>query len=729
VTFKETLKNPLATIADGVAGAYIKPATGVPLQDLEVSTQQSLIRADQAVQFSDLYVAELIEVNPQTANYTITSTDVGRVIEVNSATAVNVFVPPNSADPIPVYSWTKVRQVGAGQVTVVPDTANGVTVNGPDSLTTRAQWCTLTLHKRSTNGWVIEGDASTTSAPPPASTVAFGAVNAGASENAGDGIVNFTYTPATGDTLVFVDIAVGKGSGGAASTYTRGVTYNGQPMTSLGAVNSNNSTSGFVESFYTFITSTAAAPVVVTITGGSGANPRTIIAAAVSYAGAGSLGTPVTGFTNTAGTPSVTVSSAANHLVHAAFASGGTIASPTDTQRVLNNLTNINSAGNLLIQDQAGAGSAVLGAASNSDNWAWIAVDVVPGSPPPPSQLPDILSIIPNPGPAGAVTITGSNFITGATISFGGAAATGVTVVSSTQINCTAPAHADGNVNVTVTTSAGTSDTYVFTYQGFTFDPAQVQFTGDFSTGNATQWPWIDVKGYSGATSGLAAAISGGSVPAYSVQFPTDASAPSGKAMRVELRSGDPRCEVASNSGNNTLAGGFEGDTRWYEFGLKFDQSFPNNHNTLGWGLCTQFKCPGLGSPMVAWYMDRVANCVSLTITPQSGPAVYIGSQYSLYDIPLPRTTWVWITMKILHSVNTSVGTVELWVNQQRATFKDGTQLHRTATLIPNCQVQPVNSFLKQGYYRNPSIAATGIIYHSGARVCYTSAGLSRPVS
>ena len=57
------------------------------------------------------------------------------------------------------------------------------------------------------------------------------------------------------------------------------------------------------------------------------------------------------------------------------------------------------------------------------------------------------------------VTVTGTNFVAGATVAFGGTAATGVVVVSPTSITCLSPAHPAGVVDVTVTTTAGTSST------------------------------------------------------------------------------------------------------------------------------------------------------------------------------------------------------------------------------------------------------------------------------
>jgi hypothetical protein len=69
-----------------------------------------------------------------------------------------------------------------------------------------------------------------------------------------------------------------------------------------------------------------------------------------------------------------------------------------------------------------------------------------------------------------AVTITGTNFTSGATVSFGGTAATNVSVVSSSSITATAPAHAAGAVNVVVTNTGGQSGTlangYTYTASG-----------------------------------------------------------------------------------------------------------------------------------------------------------------------------------------------------------------------------------------------------------------------
>jgi len=72
-----------------------------------------------------------------------------------------------------------------------------------------------------------------------------------------------------------------------------------------------------------------------------------------------------------------------------------------------------------------------------------------------------------------SVTINGTNFAAGATVTFGGTAATNVVVVSAIKITAKTPAHAAGAVNVTVTntdTSTGTA-TNGYSYQAQVFDP------------------------------------------------------------------------------------------------------------------------------------------------------------------------------------------------------------------------------------------------------------------
>jgi hypothetical protein len=75
---------------------------------------------------------------------------------------------------------------------------------------------------------------------------------------------------------------------------------------------------------------------------------------------------------------------------------------------------------------------------------------------------PTISSVSPKTGPrtgGTTVTITGTNFVIGATVKFGTIAAASVTVNSTTKITAKSPVHAAGAADISVTTPGGTSAT------------------------------------------------------------------------------------------------------------------------------------------------------------------------------------------------------------------------------------------------------------------------------
>src|SRR6185369_6052579 len=89
-----------------------------------------------------------------------------------------------------------------------------------------------------------------------------------------------------------------------------------------------------------------------------------------------------------------------------------------------------------------------------------------------PNTAPVVSGVSPASGVAAggtSVTISGTGFASGASVSFGSSAATNVTVVGSTTITATTPAHSSGAVNVTVTNPGGEAGTKT---NGFTYASA-----------------------------------------------------------------------------------------------------------------------------------------------------------------------------------------------------------------------------------------------------------------
>jgi len=105
------------------------------------------------------------------------------------------------------------------------------------------------------------------------------------------------------------------------------------------------------------------------------------------------------------------------------------------------------------------------------------------------NPAPKVTSIAPTSGPTAggaSVTITGTGFLSGATVSLGGAAATGVNVVNSTSITATTAAHTAGVVSVVVTNSDSQNSTLANAY---TYVPAPTltainPITGPIAGGN-----------------------------------------------------------------------------------------------------------------------------------------------------------------------------------------------------------------------------------------------------
>jgi Concanavalin A-like lectin/glucanases superfamily/Domain of unknown function (DUF1929)/IPT/TIG domain/Bacterial Ig domain len=121
------------------------------------------------------------------------------------------------------------------------------------------------------------------------------------------------------------------------------------------------------------------------------------------------------------------------------------------------------------------------------------------------SNAPTLSSVSPTTGPVAggtSFTITGSNFVSGATVTFGGAAATNVVVTNSTTITATAPAHAAGAVTVTVTNPDTQSGSLSggFTYTSL---PAPSMSSASPNSGPATGGTAVTITGtnfVSGAT-------------------------------------------------------------------------------------------------------------------------------------------------------------------------------------------------------------------------------------
>jgi hypothetical protein len=169
------------------------------------------------------------------------------------------------------------------------------------------------------------------------------------------------------------------------------------------------------------------------------------------------------------------------------------------------------------------------------------------GAPP-----PSVTSVTPNSGPASggtAVTITGTNFTSGATVTFGGTAATGVTVASSTSITAKAPSHAAGSVKVVVTNSDSQSGSL---NNGYSYgNPAPAVTAISPNTGRASGGTAVTVTGtgfLAGATVSIGGTAATGINVASSTSITATTTAHAAGAVSVVVTNSDTQSSTLSNS-------------------------------------------------------------------------------------------------------------------------------------------------------------------------------------
>jgi hypothetical protein len=101
-----------------------------------------------------------ITIETKSVAYSLVIDDACKMIEMNTAGAVNLTIPTNASQAFPTGSQILIAQYGAGQVTVVPDT--GVTLRSSGGKTKlSAQYSLATLIKRASDEWYLSGDITT----------------------------------------------------------------------------------------------------------------------------------------------------------------------------------------------------------------------------------------------------------------------------------------------------------------------------------------------------------------------------------------------------------------------------------------------------------------------------------------------------------------------------------------------------------------------------------------
>jgi hypothetical protein len=249
---------------------------------------------------------------------------------------------------------------------------------------------------------------------------------------------------------------------------------------------------------------------------------------------------------------------------------------------------------------------------------------------------PTINWIGPNSGPANSsnlVTISGANFASGASVTFGGVQATGV-VVSSTTMTAQTPASAAGTVNVVVTSKAGIASTPAITY---TFNPPPSVSSVSPASGQLTGGASVLV---SGANFLPGAKVTLGGVPATNISATTgsiSATTPPGTTGAVNVVVTNPDGQSATATGAysyeqpapalaavSPASGSVKGGTVVVLSGTNF---LPNPVVTFG-GVGATVTAAMATAITVSAPVNSSTGAVSVTVTNTDGQASTLSAGY-----------------------------------------------------------------------------------------------------
>jgi hypothetical protein len=209
---------------------------------------------------------------------------------------------------------------------------------------------------------------------------------------------------------------------------------------------------------------------------------------------------------------------------------------------------------------------------------------------------------------------------------------------------------------------------------------AAVVWRGDFETGDLSQWTESQ------------------QVAPDRMQV-VDAPVRQGKhALRVEVRQGDDPINASGDRAELVWTPvETEGNDRYYAWSTMWATDFPS---VATWQAFTQWHHTGnTGTPPLEMYVN--------------GETMYlaIGAHETVvWTHPLERGAWHDFILHVKWSSDPNVGFVELWYDGKQELRKTNGD-----TMYPG-----QDNILKQGLYRNDTIAAVGVLYHDGMTVATT---------
>ena len=141
------------TIGELTPAAALDPADKVEIEKGSAPTNSSVYATLAQLRAFALTSPENVQTG---TSYTLVLDDAFRMVAMDNASPNTLTVPPNSTAAFPVGTRIDVSQDGTGQTTIAA--GSGVTIRTPETLKIRKQWGKVTLIKRGSDTWDLEGN-------------------------------------------------------------------------------------------------------------------------------------------------------------------------------------------------------------------------------------------------------------------------------------------------------------------------------------------------------------------------------------------------------------------------------------------------------------------------------------------------------------------------------------------------------------------------------------------
>ena len=219
----DTLNELAAALGDDANFATTITNTLANKLDISSASSTYLTQASASTTYATKTYSDSVNINSQSASYTLVLADAGKTIEMNVASANDLTIPLNSSVDFPVGTSVDIIQYGSGSTTLVGDV--GVTIRSNLGYRTiGSQYSGATIYKRDTNEWLAIGNLvqSASVVVVEEGIVAIGVFGGGTTGSTSN-VMDYITIATTGNATDFGDLTASRFTLAACSSTTRGV--------------------------------------------------------------------------------------------------------------------------------------------------------------------------------------------------------------------------------------------------------------------------------------------------------------------------------------------------------------------------------------------------------------------------------------------------------------------------------------------------------------------------